>query len=105
MEHGLTHISFYVQKHMVAMGMCYDPELVCDKPLGTPASVKLVYLGGPFGSQLKLPHLVPIRGLYLGRGSLLLVGPLFHFRQCHSGLVPSRNEHVCPCHSLTRAGS
>ena len=25
-------------------------------------------------------------GLYLGRGSLLLVGPLFHFRQCHSWL-------------------
>ena len=22
-------------------------------------------------------------GLYLGRGSLLLVDPLFHFRQCH----------------------
>ena len=33
-------------------------------------------------------------GLYLGRGSLLLVGPLFHFRQCHSGLVSSRNEHI-----------
>ena len=32
--------------------------------------------------------------LYLGRGSLLLVGPLFHFRQCHNGLVPSRNR-VC----------
>ena len=43
--------------------------------------------------------------IYLGRGSLLLVGPLFHFRQCHSGLVPSRNEHMCPCHSMTRAGS
>ena len=35
-------------------------------------------------------------GLYLGRGSLLLVGPLFHFRQCHSGLVSSRNERVSP---------
>ena len=44
-------------------------------------------------------------GLYLGRGSLLLVGPLFHFRQCHTGLVPSRNKHVCPCHPMTRAGS
>ena len=42
--------------------------------------------------------------LYLGRGSILLVDPLFHFRQCHSGLVPSRNEHLCPCHSMTRAG-
>ena len=44
-------------------------------------------------------------GLCLGRGSPLLVGPLFHFRQCHSGLVPSRNEHVCPCHSMTTGGS
>ena len=44
-------------------------------------------------------------GLYLGRGSLLLVGPLFHFRQYRSGFVPSINEHVCPCYSMTRAGS
>ena len=55
----------------------------------------------PVVSYLYSGHL-PV-GLYLGRGSLLLVGPLFHFRQCHSGLVPSRNEHVCPCHSMTRA--
>ena len=41
MEHGLKPISFYVQKHLVAMGMCYDPALVRDKPLGAPASVKL----------------------------------------------------------------
>ena len=27
------------------------------------------------------------------------------FLQCHSGLVPSRNEHVCPCHSMTKVGS
>ena len=57
----------------------------------------------PAVSYLYSGHL-PV-GLYLGWGSLLLVGPLFHFRQCHSGLVPSRNEHVCPCHSMTRAGS
>ena len=44
-------------------------------------------------------------GLYLGGGFLLLVGLLFHFLQCHSGLVSSRNEHVCPCHSVTRTGS
>ena len=44
-------------------------------------------------------------GLYLDRGSHLLVGLLFHFLQCHSGLVSSRNEHVCPCHSITWAGS
>ena len=41
-------------------------------------------------------------GLFLGRGSLLLVGPLF---QCHKGLVSSRNEHVWLCHSITGAGS
>ena len=57
----------------------------------------------PVVSYLYSGHL-PV-GLYLGRGSLLLVGPLFHFRQCHSGLVPSRSEHMCPCHSMTRAGS
>ena len=43
--------------------------------------------------------------LSLGRGSLLLVSPLFHFPQCHNGLVSSRNERVCLCHSITRAGS
>ena len=43
MEHGLKHISFYVQKHIVAMGMCCNPALVDDKTLGAPASKKLVY--------------------------------------------------------------
>ena len=57
----------------------------------------------PVASYLYSGHL-PV-GLYLGLGSLMLVDPLFHFRYCHSGLVPSRNEHVCPCHSMTRAGS
>ena len=57
----------------------------------------------PVVSNLYSGHL-PV-GLYLGRGSLSLVGPLFHFRQCHSGLVPSRNEHMCPCHSMTRTSS
>ena len=45
----------------------------------------------PVASNLYSGHL-PV-GLYLGRGSLL-VGPLLHFRQCHSGLLSSRNEHV-----------
>ena len=49
----------------------------------------------PVVSYLYSGHL-PV-SLYLGRRFLLLVGPLFHFRQCHSGLVPSRNEHVCTC--------
>ena len=57
----------------------------------------------PAVSYLYSGHL-PV-GLYLGRESLLLVDPLFHFRQYHSGLVPSRNEQVCPSHSMTRAGS
>ena len=39
----------------------------------------------PMVSYLYCGHL-PV-GLYLCRGSLELVGPLFHFRQCHSGLV------------------
>ena len=43
----------------------------------------------PVVSYLYSGHL-PV-GLCLSPGSLLLVGPLFHFRQCHSGLVPSRN--------------
>ena len=42
-EHGLKHISFYVQKHIVTLAVCYNAGLVLDKLLGTPASVKLVY--------------------------------------------------------------
>ena len=29
--------------HVVALGMCHNPPLIRDKPLGVPASVKLVY--------------------------------------------------------------
>ena len=43
MDHGLKHISFYVQQRVVAMGMCYNPVLIRDKPLGARASVKRVY--------------------------------------------------------------
>ena len=43
-------------------------------------------------------------GLCLGQCYLLLIDPLFHFPQCHIGLVSSRNENLCPCHSITRAG-
>ena len=42
MGHGLKLISFYVQKHIAALAMCDKPELVRDKPLGAPASVKLL---------------------------------------------------------------
>ena len=31
MEHGLKCITFYVQKHIAALAMCYNPSLVCDK--------------------------------------------------------------------------
>ena len=43
MDHGLKHIPFYVQKRVEAMGMCYNPALYRNKPLGAPASVKWVY--------------------------------------------------------------
>ena len=33
-----------------------------------------------------------------GQGTPLLTGQRFHFPQCHSGLVSSRNEHVCLYH-------
>ena len=36
MEHGLKHIAFKVKKHIVALTMCYNPVLVCDKTLGAP---------------------------------------------------------------------
>ena len=40
-----------------------------------------------------------------GQGTPLLTGQLFHFPQCHSGLVSSRNEHVCLYHSIATGGS
>ena len=43
MEHGLKHITFYVQKHITSLALCYNPSLVGGKPLGVQASVKLVY--------------------------------------------------------------
>ena len=42
-----TYFVFCVQKRVVAMGMCYNPALVRDKPLGSPASVKRVFGGAP----------------------------------------------------------
>ena len=39
MEHGLKHFTFYVQKHIVILAMCYNRGLVRDEPLWTPASV------------------------------------------------------------------
>ena len=39
-------------------------------------------------------------GQYHGQAYLLLAGQLFHFPQCHKGLVSSRNENMCLCHSV-----
>ena len=44
-------------------------------------------------------------GQHHGQGSLLPVDPLFHFLQCHNGLVSSRNGHVCLYLSASRGGS
>ena len=53
--HGLKLIMFYVQKHIARLPMCYNPALVCDKPLGAAAPVKLVYLvyGKLFHQRIK----------------------------------------------------
>ena len=42
MEHGLKHITFYVQKHIAALVLCYNPGLDREEPSGAPASVKLM---------------------------------------------------------------
>ena len=42
MEHGWKCITFYVQKHIAPLAMCYNPPLVHDMPLGMSAFVKLV---------------------------------------------------------------
>ena len=42
-EHELKYITFYVQKHIAALAVCYNPALVRVKPLGAPTSLKLVY--------------------------------------------------------------
>ena len=47
--------------------------------------------------------LLPVDQCY-GQGTPLLTGQLFHFPQCHNGLVSSRNEHVCLYHSIATGG-
>ena len=49
MEHGFKCITFYVQKHVAPLAMCYKPMLVHDKLLGAPAFVKLIYYNVVFG--------------------------------------------------------
>ena len=41
--HGLKLNTFYVRKHIAGLAICHNQVLVRDKPLGVPASVKLVY--------------------------------------------------------------
>ena len=58
------------------------------------------YRSWPVASNLYSGQL-PV-GLCLSQGSVLWVGPLFHFPQCHS-IQQKRTR--CPCHSMTGAGS
>ena len=45
MSHGLEYmyVTFYVQKHIAPPGICSNPPLVRDKPLGVPAFIRLAY--------------------------------------------------------------
>ena len=56
MKHGLKYITFCDQKHIALLAICYNSPLVCNKPLGTPTFVRLIYchLAGP---ALGLPYL------------------------------------------------
>ena len=47
---------FYVQKHITALAMCYNPRVVHDKLLGAPAYVKPVYLARGIGDHLVDSH-------------------------------------------------
>ena len=60
MGHGLKLIRFYVQKYIAALAISHNPSLVCDKPLGVPASVKLVYYLGELSLYLTLDALAPL---------------------------------------------
>ena len=42
-EHWLKNIAFYVQKHIAHHAVWYNFALVCDKPLGVPVFMRLVY--------------------------------------------------------------
>ena len=42
-EHWLEYITFYVQKYIAHLVACSGHPLVCDRPLGAPAFVKLTY--------------------------------------------------------------
>ena len=42
-EAWIKHIAFNVKKYVAPLAMCYNPPLVLDTPLESPASVKVVY--------------------------------------------------------------
>ena len=52
MEHDLRHVTFYVQKQISALSMFCNSTLVCNKPLGAPAYVKLVTFHGGLAEPL-----------------------------------------------------
>ena len=43
MEYGLKDIGFYVKKYIAPRAVCYNFQLVRNKPLGAPTIVRLVY--------------------------------------------------------------
>ena len=64
MWHGLKLIMFYVQKHIAALEMCHNQPLVRHKPLGAPASVKLVYWKTALSLSLDFDLFITILGMY-----------------------------------------
>ena len=44
MDHGLKDIAFYVQKQIAHWAVCYNYPLVRDKPIGTAAYVRVIYM-------------------------------------------------------------
>ena len=92
--HGLKVITFYVQKHIAALEMCHNQQLVCDKPLGVPASVKLVY-SGHFWCTIDVIYIYNElkSGLYLSQFNWkeVIIGASKGFMQ----ISMLRHEHNC----------
>ena len=43
MEYGLEYITFYVQKHVAHVAICFNPPLVRENSLGATAFVRLTH--------------------------------------------------------------
>ena len=72
MGHGLKFITFYVQKHIVALEKCHNPTLVRDKPLGAPISVNW-----SIGISAQKPcQLTEAEWRIYASVSLVIIGPL-----------------------------